>query len=173
MSIPIIQNLTQRKQWCLTVVLMVMAGLLLVDWLIPALTHSDLDHHRFLSIRRTLENQLTGRKDRLIPLIVHMDEELEEMRGLPDDLRLAKVDRTTAEVAVITASRLRQDLARTREEARQALIRCDEVMEEFDTALRIPNMTALQKASRMTDIKDIPAEIQFRLKFESFKENRQ
>ena len=67
---------------------------------------------------------------------------------------------------------MRQDLARTREEARQALIRCDEVMEEFDSALRIPNATALQKANRMTDIKDLPAEIQFRLKFESFKEAR-
>ena len=113
--------------------------------------------------------QLSAKKDTLTCLIVHMDEELEALRYLPEDLQLARLDTASGTVEGLTTFRFRQGLARTREEARLALVRCDEVVDEFDAVLRIPDLTPIKRAQQMATIRDVPPETLSRLKFEIFR----
>ena len=116
------------------------------------------------SIRKDLQAQLEAKKDQLLPLIVSMDDELEIIRSLPDDLHLAKLDPAKGTVEAHSAAWLRQSLAGTREQARQALLRCDGVLVDFDTTLRDSQLTPAQQAQRLVLIQDLPPGIQSRIK---------
>lgn len=108
------------------------------------------------TIRKDLHAQLERRKDHLLPLIVHMDEELEAFRALPDDLCLATLDPAGGEVTTRTAAQMRRDLAQSREQARQALIRCDALLESFDTTLGETKLTPSERVERLAIIPDLP-----------------
>ena len=115
-------------------------------------------------IRKELQLKLEAKKDLLLPLIVGMDEELETLRALPDDLRLARLDPASGVAEAYSAARLRQNLAQTREQARQALIRCDGMMEDFDAALLVSGLTPAQQAQRLASIQDLPPDILSRIR---------
>ena len=119
------------------------------------------------SIRKDLGDYLAEQKDRLGPLIVHMDEELEQWRTeLPDDLRLATLDAPGGTVSVVTIGQLRHNLAQTRAQAHQVLARYDAMLNKVDTTLQAPGLSPTQKAHQILSIPELPAHIQARLQRE-------
>jgi hypothetical protein len=122
------------------------------------------------SIRSDLEHRLEAKKDLLLPLIIHIDEELQTLQAIPDEVRLATLNPTDGTVTSQSIARLRLDLATTREQARQALLRCNGVLDEFDGALKEPGLTPAQQAQRIVSIKDLPTEVQSRVEREFPKE---
>jgi hypothetical protein len=116
------------------------------------------------AVRKELQARLEAKKDQLLPLIIGMDEELEVVRTLPEDLRLAKLNPSDGKVDVMTAAQLRRNLSQSREQARQALIRCDDLLGEFDALLSDPALTPQERVLRMASIQDLPPDIQERVK---------
>jgi hypothetical protein len=51
---------------------------------------------------------------------------------------------------------MRRDLAQSREQARQALIRCDALLESFDTTLGETKLTPSERVERLAIIPDLP-----------------
>jgi hypothetical protein len=64
----------------------------------------------------------------------------------------------------MTAAQLRRNLSQSREQARQALIRCDDLLGEFDALLSDPALTPQERVLRMASIQDLPPDIQERVK---------
>ncbi len=120
-----------------------------------------------VSIRKDLGDHLAEQKDRIGPLIVHLDAELEQWRiDLPDDLRLATLDAPGGTVTVTTVGQMRHDLAKTREKAHQVLARYDDMLIRVDSMLQQPGLTPTQKAQQILSIPELPAHIQSRIKRE-------
>jgi hypothetical protein len=143
--------------------------LMLSVWQIPFLSRS-ASQQNLASLRKDLESRLEAKKDRLLPLIIHMDDELQALRTVPEEVRLATLNPDDGTVTAHSVARLRLDLATTREQARQALLRCNGVLDEFDGALKEPGLTAAQQAQRIVSIKDLPPEVQSRVEREFPKE---
>jgi hypothetical protein len=116
------------------------------------------------AVRKELRARLEAKKDQLLPLIVGMDEELEVVRTLPEDVRLAKLNPSNGEVDVMTAAQMRRNLSQSREQARQALIRCDDLLREFDALLGDVALTPQEKVRQMASVRDLPPDIQERIK---------
>jgi hypothetical protein len=138
---------------------------MLNGWHIPFLSRS-ASQPNLASLRKDLESRLEAKKDRLLPLIIHMDDELQALRAVPEEVRLATLNPSDGTVKARSVARLRLDLATTREEARQALLRCNGVLAEFDGALKEPGLTPAQQAQRIVSIKDLPPEVQSRVERE-------
>ena len=143
--------------------------LMLNGWEIPFLSRS-ASQPNLAYLRKDLESRLEAKKDLLLPLIIHMDDELQALRAVPDEVRLATLNPTDGTVKSQSIARLRLDLATTREQARQALLRCNGVLDEFDGALKEPGLTPAQQAQRIVSIKDLPPEVQSRVEREFPKE---
>ncbi len=119
------------------------------------------------SIRKDLGDYLAEQRGHLEPLIVHMDEELEQWRiSLPDDLRLATLDAPNGTVSVITVGQMRHNLAGTRAQAHQILARYDDMLYKVDATLQDPSLSPTQKAHQILSIPELPAHIQARLRRE-------
>lgn len=143
--------------------LVALLGLLLsTGGQIPFLSRS-ASPPNLVPIRQDLEGRLGAKKDQLIRLIVHMDDDLEALRAVPEHVRLATLNAADGTVTSQSMARLRLDLATTREQARQTLLRCNGILEDFDGALREPGLTPDQRAQRILTIKDLPPEFRSRL----------
>jgi hypothetical protein len=139
--------------------------LMLNGWEIPFVGRS-ASQPNLAYLRKDLESRLEAKKDLLLPLIIHMDDELQALRAVPDEVRLATLNPTDGTVKSQSIARLRLDLATTREQARQALLRCNGVLDEFDGALKEPGLTPAQQAQRIVSIKGLPLEVQSRIERE-------
>ena len=122
-----------------------------------------------VSIRGDLQVWSEARKDRLVWLIVGMDDDMEIFRNLPPDLLLAKLDSTNGTVESKTAAQMRHELAQTRAQAQQIFIRCDGVLEDFDAVIHQPGLTPPEQAQRLASIQDLPPDIQSRIRRELLK----
>ena len=141
-----------------------LAGSLLLAWRPVHAFMSGLPAEGPGAVRKELQARLEAKKDQLLPLIIGMDEELEIVRTLPEDLRLAKLNPFDGKVDAMTAAQMRRNLSESREQARQALIRCDDLLGEFDALLNDTALTPQEKVQRMASIRDLPPDIQARVK---------
>jgi hypothetical protein len=153
-----------RSRWRPLLWGLFLAGSLLLAWRPVHAFVSGLPAEGQGAVRKELQARLEAKKDQLLPLIIGMDEELEVVRTLPEDLRLAKLNPSNGEVDVMTAAQLRRNLSQSREQARQALIRCDDLLGEFDALLSDPALTPQERVLRMASIQDLPPDIQERVK---------
>jgi len=147
----------------------VLAALLLAAALglgVPALRrHPPVATVRMALVRRDLGRFLDLRKKSLTPMIVQLDEDLEQMRSVPEEVLMAVPEPGGGE-ASLTAGQVRQRLAETREEARKSLVRCDELREAFDQAVAGPGLTAAQMETRLEAIPDLPSVFRARIRKE-------
>jgi len=108
------------------------------------------------AIREAVRSGLARRREALGTLIVNLDDTLEALQGVPDDVVMAVPDPVTGNLHQASALRLRYDLGRTRETARQALLRCDEIQVEFDARARSASPGELRTS--LAAIDGLPAE---------------
>jgi hypothetical protein len=139
--------------------------LMLNGWQIPLLSRK-ASQSDLASLRKELESRLEAKKDQLIPLIIHMDDELQALRAVPEEVRLATLNPADGTVKGHSVARLRLELATIREQARQAMLRCNGVLEDFDNAIKEPGLTPAQQAQRIVSINDLPPEVQSRVERE-------
>jgi len=148
-----------RTKWVgsMLVSLLLVVGL---GFLLPSLITQPED---VATIRKDLQLSLEGKKDRLMLLIVGLDEDLETAHNLPESLRLATLDASSGDVKAQSVAKLRWELAQTRVQARQALVRCDGVLEDFDNTLRDPSFTSSERVDRLAAIQDLPPDFSSRI----------
>ncbi len=129
-------------------------------FLLPSLIRQPED---VATIRKDLQLSLEGKKDRLMLIIVGLDEDLETFHALPESLRLATLDASSGDVKAESVAKRRWELAQTRVQARQALVRCDGVLEDFDNTLRDPRFTPSERVDRLAAIQDLPPDFSSRI----------
>jgi hypothetical protein len=105
--------------------LLLAAALLALTWAAGVGVHT-LHARRMPSAPTDRLALLAARRERLIAMIVQLDEDLEGLRTVPDEVRLA-VPAPDGKVRSCTVAQLRLDLAAAREKARQALLSCEKV----------------------------------------------
>ena len=111
---------------------------------------------RMEPVRERLQVRLKSRKEALIRLAIQLDGHLpiaptarrssREGRGKP-----SKLLRTAQKTATPPSER-----ARIREEVRQALLRCDRVLSEFDRVVGMLPVNPQAAARQLQDIPDLP-----------------
>ena len=113
-------------------------------------------------VRATAQRALGLRKDQLITLVVTLDNAREDLQGIPDEVMLAVQDPRSEEVRSTTVGALRRDLGQTRETARRALLRCDEILVEID-ALIASGGAQGRLSEQLAAIKGLPDEARARI----------
>ena len=74
--------------------------------------------------------ELVARRNQFGELVVNLDQSLETLRSIPGQVIVAVPDPVTGAIREETVEHLRHDLCRTRETARQALLRCERELGE-------------------------------------------